>query len=65
MTEKEVNYRRLSGELDEILARLQSGELDIDEAVKLYGRGMSIVKELEEYLKSAENKVSKIKKSFE
>lgn len=62
---KEINYRELSTELDEILGKLQSGDLDIDEALKLYERGMVIVKDLESYLKDAENKVTKIKASFE
>lgn len=62
---KVINYRELSSELDDILNKLQSGELDIDEAVKLYERGMVITKELEDYLKDAENKATKIKASFE
>lgn len=62
---KHTNYRDLSNELDGILARLQAGELDIDEAVKLYERGMTVIEELESYLRSAENKVTKIKASFD
>lgn len=62
---KTTNYRDLSSELDDVLNKLQSGELDIDEAVQLYERGMGIIKELEDYLKSTENKVNKIKASFE
>lgn len=62
---KHTNYRDLSNELDGILARLQAGELDIDEAVRLYERGMTVIEELESYLRSAENKVTKIKASFD
>lgn len=61
MTTKHTNYRELSAELDEILGKLQDGELDIDEAVKKYQRGSEIVKELQKYLKEAENKVKKVK----
>ena len=60
-----VDYKKLSEELDSVLAKLQSAELDVDEAVKLYERGMVIAKELESYLKNAENKVTKIKADWE
>ena len=60
-----MSYQELSAELEAILAQLQGADLDIDEAVKGYERGMTIVKELEKYLKDAENKVTKIKVSFE
>ena len=56
-----INYHNLNEELDKILDELQSGELDIDEAVKKYERGQKIVGELETYLKTAKNKVTKVK----
>ena len=59
---KEIDYKTLSAELDEILIKLQSTDLDVDEAVKAYERGMAIAKELEAYLKQAENKIKKIRK---
>lgn len=62
---KEVNYQELSAELDTILAQLQTDDFDIDEAIKLYERGIEISKELESYLKTAQNKVTKLKASFE
>jgi len=64
-SKKPLNYQKLNGELDEILNRLQGGKLDIDEASKQYERGMKIVEVLQTYLKGAQNKVTKIKKSFE
>jgi exodeoxyribonuclease VII small subunit len=65
VTKNKPAYKELSNELDEILASLQSADLDIDEALKCYERGMVIVKELEEYLKTAENKVTKLKARFD
>jgi len=59
-----TNYHKLNEELDEILRELQSGELDIDDAVKKYERGRKIVAELETYLKLAKNNVTKIKKAL-
>ncbi len=65
MATKKTDYQALSQELDEILAQLQTAELDIDEAVKAYERGVAIAKELEIYLKSAENKITKIKTDWD
>lgn len=62
---KDIDYRKLSDELDTVLEGLQTADLDIDEAVAKYERGMQIVKDLEGYLKTAENKVAKIKASFD
>lgn len=61
---KEINYQKLSSELDTILAQLQTNDLDIDDAIKLYERGIVISKELEAYLKTAQNKVTKLKQDF-
>jgi exodeoxyribonuclease VII small subunit len=65
MTTKSVSYQKLSAELDTVLGKLQGSELDVDEAVKAYERGVEIVGQLEAYLKAAENKVTKIKASFD
>jgi exodeoxyribonuclease VII small subunit len=62
---KEINYQELSAELDTILSQLQADDFDIDEAIKLYERGIEISKQLEAYLKTAQNKVTKLKASFD
>lgn len=59
--ETSINYRLLSEELETILNSLQSAELDIDESLKCYERGVAIIKQLEACLQTAENKVAKIK----
>lgn len=62
MTKKSSQtYQELSAELDTVMDRLQSDDITIDEAVAAYERGIVIVRELEAYLKDAENKVEKIK----
>lgn len=61
MASKKTDYKALNQELDDILVRLQAEDLDVDEAVKLYERGIAITKELEAYLRQAENTVAKIK----
>jgi len=65
MVEKNIGYIELNAELDEILDKLQSSDIDVDKAIELYDRGMSIARELEKYLKRATNKVEKIKKTWE
>lgn len=62
---KTVDYAALNTELNTILAKMQSDTLDVHEAITLYERGMQITKELETYLQTAENKITKIKASFE
>lgn len=60
MATKQVDYKALQDELDEILSRLQSGELSIDQAMPAYERGLKLVQELESYLKTAQNRVTKL-----
>lgn len=64
MATKKTDYKALNQELDDLLLRLQAEDLDVDEAVKLYDRGIAITKELEAYLEQAENTVAKIKADF-
>jgi exodeoxyribonuclease VII small subunit len=64
MATKKTDYKALNQELDELLLRLQAEDLDVDEAVKLYERGIAITKELKAYLEQAENTVAKIKADF-
>ena len=62
---KLADYQSLNRELDKLMVRLQGEDLDIEEAVKSYERGMEIIEELQNYLKQAENKVEKIKTQFD
>lgn len=62
---KAASYQEMNKELESLLSDLQSSDMDIDEALKAYERGMELVKDLEAYLKTAENKVIKIKTQFE
>jgi exodeoxyribonuclease VII small subunit len=59
------SYRTIKGELDEVMRNLQSEELDVDEAIELFNKGHLLLKELEDYLNSAENTVKQIKAKFE
>lgn len=59
------DYETLQNELDSILDDLQSGSLDIDQALEKYKRGLELVKELEKYLDTAENTVRELKARFD
>ena len=59
-----VDYAALRSELDEITAKLESGDLDIDEAVGCYERGLTIVSLLQKQLTAAENKVVKLRAKY-
>ena len=56
------DYSDMQIELNEIVNNLQSGNIDVDDAMKKYDRGQELVKEISEYLKNAENKITKINK---
>ncbi len=57
----EKTYKELKNELDKILEVMQRDDIDVDEALRAYQRGMEVVTELEAYLKKAENKIVKLK----
>lgn len=53
-------YKQLSEELEIIVEKLQSNNLDVDQTINEYQRGVEIINQLEKYLKTAQNKISKI-----
>lgn len=61
MAQKKFDYHSAQAELEAILEHLQAGDIDVDQAIAQYERGMQLVKELEAYLKTAENKVTQLK----
>jgi exodeoxyribonuclease VII small subunit len=57
-----ANYQELKQQLDDILAKLQDEEVDVDEAVKLYKQGQKVVTELEAYLTQTKQQLKLPKK---
>jgi exodeoxyribonuclease VII small subunit len=62
---KKIDYPALQAELDSILSDLQRDDSDVDAALVHYARGLEIIKQLEAYLKKAENSVRELKASFD
>ena len=60
----ESNYQALKVELESVMTKLQAEDLDVDEALSLYERGLELVGQLESYLKTAENTVKELKARF-
>ena len=46
------------------MLELQREDLDVDAALKYYERGLELVRQLEQYLKTAENRVVQLKAKF-
>ena len=44
-------------ELQTLLADMQTGDIDVDEAIQKYERGQKLVAELQKYLETAENTI--------
>ncbi len=68
MTKKlatDIDAADLSQELDDILSKLQAEDINVDTALELYQRGITVTEQLETYLKTAENKITKLKVDLE
>lgn len=61
---KKLTYQQMQSELETILTDMQREDLDVDLAIEHYERGLELVRELETYLKQAENRVTEIKAKF-
>ncbi len=60
----EKSYQELSQELELVLSEMQLDDVDVDRSAALYEKGMELIKKLEDRLKTAENKIEKIKIKF-
>lgn len=55
------SYQVLTERLEAVLAKLQSPDVQVDEAVELYAAGLKLIAALETQLNQAENKIEKLK----
>lgn len=61
----ELSYSELRAQLDEVMAKLQAPDCDVDEAVKLYEQALGYAQQLEAHLQTAENRVKKVQADFD
>ena len=55
---KEVNFEKSMEALEKIVEELEKGDLNLDDSIKKFEEGMKISKECNEYLESAEKKIT-------
>lgn len=58
-------YQQLSGELNRLIDWFESDAVNLDDAVEKYEQAMELLKQMEDHLKTAENKVKKISVKFD
>lgn len=55
-----MSFEAALAELERVVARLESGDVPLEESIELYARGAELRKHCEEKLKAAETRVSQI-----
>ena len=58
----EKKFEELMKDLEQIVKELETGEADLDNSIEKYTEAMNIIKQCNEKLSSAEEKVNKILK---
>lgn len=58
------SYEALTSELDVAMQALQREDIGIDEALQHYQRALELLRDIEAYLNTAENKVTELKAKF-
>ncbi len=53
----QMTFREASTELEQIVRALEGGDLELEDALEKYGRGVELLKSLRERLAGAEQKV--------
>ena len=54
---EDMTFKEASIELEQIVRSLESGDLELDESLERYGRGVELLRSLRERLANAEQKV--------
>jgi len=61
---KPKSYQQMQNQLNQLVDSLRAKNEDIDTSMKKYQEASELIKEMEAYLKDAENKLINIKKDF-
>lgn len=65
MAEEKFNFTKAYQEIEEINEWFQGEDIDLEEALQKYKRGMELVQKCKARLKEAENKFEEIRKDYE
>ncbi len=65
MKKNKINLKKTFLELENILNQLESSDIDIDEMVLLYEKGMKLTKNCKKKLEQAEQKITILNKSID
>ena len=60
MEEERIDFEKQMQKLDEIVEKISSSNLPLDECLALYQEGQKIIKSLEKALEEAKEKVKKV-----
>ena len=60
MKDEQFDFEKEMKRLDEIVAKISSQDLPLDECLALYKEGQEIVKKLEKALEQAQEKIEKV-----
>jgi exodeoxyribonuclease VII small subunit len=61
---EDFNFTKFYQEIEEINEWFQGEDIDLDEALEKYERGMMLIQKCKERLKKSENKFEEIKKKY-
>lgn len=61
---KKPTFSSLFKELDEIVAECESGEIDLEQSLPKFRRGLEVARDLQKRLSVFENEIITIKKEF-
>lgn len=56
--ENKLNFEETMKELEEVVQKLENGELNLDESIKEFEKGMELSKRASNYLEDAEKRIT-------
>ena len=62
MTTKNINLEKLIAELESIVNKMESDDLNVEDSLKSYEKGISLIKNAQKKLKKIEQKVEILSK---
>lgn len=60
---KNINFEETIKELEKIIQELEKGELNLEESINKYEKGMGLAKKCNDFLENAEKRITKLIKN--